>query len=279
MLTGIVEFPLEEVEKRMAFVRSLLPSLGESLLSFQTDVHINNSLSVSSDLEFMEKTDHHIDDRLSGSILDEFPSDVVQSEVRGKDGGDNEFSWWIDPVDGTRNFIHGIPLFSISVGLTFRDIPVGGIVLCPGLRDLYSAINGQGAYKNGQPVTVSSIDTIERTLIASGLPYHRKDIISELIADISSFVISGTGLRRTGSLVLDMCWVAEGRFDALWERSLNPWDLCAPSVILKEAGGRLSGFNGEPFHIQLPDVVASNSVIHGSMLETLQKARQIEGMN
>ena len=135
-------------------------------------------------------------------------------------------------------------MFCIAFGITYRGSPVGGVVHVPAIGQggtTYHAIVGAGAFKNQNPIRVSSIDVIERAVVAPCLPYHRKDIIGDIVGDIFAFVSAGSGLRRTGSTVLDLCWMAEGRLDALWDRDLKPWDLCGASVILFEAGGRVSG--------------------------------------
>ncbi|MEQ8350585.1 MAG: inositol monophosphatase family protein [Leptospiraceae bacterium] len=275
----IAEFPFEEIQKRLDLTREILPSLGQKLLQIQSQLHIENSANSKSDLTLMNRADQEIEGPLLGSLKEIFPDDTYHAEMEDPEGDHLDFTWWIDGVDGTRNFIHGLPFFCMSVGLSFRDTPVAGAVYVPVLGDMYWAISGSGAFKNDQPISVSRISEMDRSLVATGLPYERKEIITRLISDISAFVSSGTGLRRTGSVILDLCYVAEGRFDAMWERGVDAWDSCAASVIIKEAGGRLSGFSGEIFHIKQQDLVASNGILHTEMLEILKQAREIEGIN
>jgi len=277
--TETLGFPVDEVVKRVAFIKQLLPPLGRRLLSFQDEVNIRLSDSSDMDRIMMTRADQHIEFNLIEALQEKFPDDSITSEEKGGVSSHGEFHWWIDPVDGTKNFIHGIPLFAISVGLTFRGDPVAGVVEVPSFRDTYHAILTAGAYKNDSPIHVSNLESLERSMITNGLPFNRKEILHELISDISAFISSGIGLRRTGSAVLDLCWVAEGRFDAMWERSLRPWDTCAPSVLIQEAGGKISGFNGEPYHVQLPDIVATNDIIHSTVIEVLHRKRNIETSN
>jgi myo-inositol-1(or 4)-monophosphatase len=278
--TAEMPFPQDDVESRLSHLMHVLPGLGMNMLSFQKEVHIARSFSAMADRELMKKAELQIEDSLIGTIRDNFGRDRVYSEERGRSGADDgEFEWWLDPLDGTRNYIHGVPLFCISVGLCFRGSPVGGVVMVPAFSDMYHAILGAGAFKNHNAIRVSGLTSIERTLIATGLPYQRKEMIAEIIADVAAFITSGTGLRRTGSAVLDLCWLAEGRFDAMWERGMAPHDLCAASVILSEAGGRLSGFDGQGFDIFFQDVIASNGLLHPQLIELLGKARKVEGMN
>ncbi len=274
-----LEFPREETESRVEFARELVSDLGKRLKAYRSEVGIHNSESSEQDRILMQKADLFVEEKLIPALREKFPHDAIVSEEAGDAGSDGEFCWYLDPVDGTRNFIHGVPLFSISAGLSFRDVPVAGVVHAPALVETYHAVYGLGAYKNDLPIQVSSVEGVERTLVSNGLPFHRREIITEILADLSAFITSGTGLRRTGSAILDICWIAEGRFDAMWERGMKPWDLCAASVILGEAGGRITGFAGEPFQLKMPGIVASNSVIHDQVVAILQEARRVEGVN
>jgi myo-inositol-1(or 4)-monophosphatase len=225
----------------------------------------------------MEKADRTISHTIVRSLQTQFPEDKIVSEDEGQVGSDGDFEWWCDPVDGTRNFIHGIPFFCISMGLTWRGSPVGGVVHVPAMGQTgltYHAIVGQGAFKNQNPIHVSTVSQLERAVMASGLPYRRKEIIGDILGDIFAFVTTGIGLRRTGSVILDLCWIAEGKFDALWDRDISPWDSCAASVILFEAGGKISGYLGEKFDIQQTRIVASNGILHEEAVSVLQKARK-----
>jgi myo-inositol-1(or 4)-monophosphatase len=279
MKTEILDFPAEEAEERLQFVKSIIPSMGNELIRFQSQISIRNSADHRSDRLLMNEADAFIQKKLTESIRSQFPDDSILSEESFKDMKEGHFSWWLDPVDGTRNFIHGVPLYVISAGLAFRDDPVGGIVYAPALRDLYYALKGNGAYKNNNPIQVSSVDAVERLLVSSGLPFHRKDILKEILTDLSAFIRSGSGLRRTGSTVLDLCWIAEGRFDALWEREIEAWDTCAASVILTEAGGKMTGFHGEAHHLQLKDILASNNRVHEELIKIMKSSQNMEGMN
>lgn len=279
MAMQVAEFPYEEIEERIQHILHYLPDIATYLTRKQPELSIDNSTKSSDDLKLMQRADIEVEKKLLEAILTEYDDDEIHSEEEGTAGRESEFSWWLDPVDGTRNYIHGLPDYCIAIGLSYRESPVAGIVSVPASGDIYQAIYGSGAYKNEQPVQVSSITEMDRALVASGLPFNRKEIITRLISDISAFVSSGIGLRRTGSAVLDICYIAEGRFDAMWERGLDTWDTCGPSVILREAGGRLSGFSGEVYDPSMQDIVASNGKLHTDMLEVLKQAREIESIN
>lgn len=277
--TDNIEFPQEQVEERVQFMIELLPGAGKSLQTYRSEIHISNSESSSMDKRFMEKADRFVEVALIEALRGRFPDDGFLVEGSERIPGVSGFDWYIDPVDGSRNFVHGVPLYTIASGITYRESPVAGVVHAPGFQETYSAILGQGAYKNDIPIEVSSVDSVERSLVSNGLPYQRREILTEILADLSSVIASGIGLRRTGSGTLDLCWIAEGRFDAMWERDMDPWDLCGAGLILHEAGGKITGFAGENYHLDLSDIVASNNRIHENIIEILQDARRVQGHN
>ncbi len=274
-----MEFPLDETEERLHLIMELLPPIGRGLLAFQNEVHISNSDSHNTDHVLMKKSDQYVEHALLEKLRGRFPDDTIISEDAGQSGGDGEFQWYIDPVDGTRNFIHGVPMFSIAVGICFRGSPIAGAIYLPAFNDTYHAVSGQGAYKNHVPISTSGVNHVNRTLVSNGLPYYRTDIIPEILGNISAFITSGIGLRRTGAGTVDICWIAEGRFDAMWERDMDPWDLCGASVILQEAGGEITGIKGEEFDLKMRDILASNSKIHHQLIDILKETTRVQGFN
>ena len=149
----------------------------------------------------MSRADELVEIELLELLQATFPEDQIHSEERGKIGEAGAFQWWIDPVDGTRNFIHGGPLYCISIGLCHREEPVAGVVYVPTQATTYHAIQGSGAYKNDTPINVSDVDSLDRALVSSGLPFKREGILRDIMANISAIIASGAGLRRTGSAV------------------------------------------------------------------------------
>lgn len=271
------EFPFEEVQKRIQFILSILPSVSQELVKYQKVVVQNRgSLPFK---EVLTNVDNHAERPILLALQSNFSEDQISAEMAGDQGDDSDFHWWIDALDGSRNFVHGNPLYCISIGLSFRDHPVAGVVHVPAFNETYRAIFGDGVFKNNEPITTSNTASLDTALVASGLPFQRRGIITELIGDISAIISAGAGLRKTGSAVLDICWTAEGRFDAMWERHVHPWDTCAAGVILREAGGRLSDFHGRIFDINTGDVVASNELLHNDILNILKQVREVGGMN
>lgn len=184
-----------------------------------------------------------------------------------------EFRWIIDPLDGTTNYAHHFPVFTVSIALERKGNIVLGLVYDPMREELFSAEKGKGAFLNGERVEVSSFDDLDKSLLATGFPYDIR--VSEVnnIAHFNNFVTRAQGVRRCGSAALDLCYVACGRYDGFWELKLNPWDMAAGALIVKEAGGRVSDFQGGEFTIFGAEILATNSLIHEQMLEVLQTSR------
>ena len=269
--TGIIEFPINEVYDRVFYVYNVIPNISESLLAFQEDILKGKIMDSFHDL--IKRADKEAEIPLLEMIDKKFNKDSLISETEGETQKEGDFCWWIDALDGSRNFIHGYPLYCISIGLVFRDHPVAGIVHMPALKETYHAIFGEGAFKNNHRIEVSTTASLDLALISSGIPYNRNKILHQLIADLSAIISAGTGIRKSGSAVLDLCWTAEGRIDGMWERNLKPWDTCAGFTILKEAGGKITNLEGKPYHIQIDNLVASNGIIHEDILNALKNIK------
>ncbi|HSE60240.1 MAG TPA: inositol monophosphatase family protein, partial [Nitrospiraceae bacterium] len=203
-------------------------------------------------------------------LLASFPTYGVLAEERGQDGRlESACRWIIDPLDGTTNFAHGFPFYSISIALEQRGVCMLGVVLDPIRDELFTAEGGQGAWLNGRAIRVSSIDTLDDALLTTGFAYDIRETADNNLDHFSRFALCAQGIRRTGSAALDLCYVAAGRLDGYWEVKLSPWDSAAGSVVLREAGGRITHFDGSPYSIYGKDLVASNGPLHPAMLQVL----------
>jgi myo-inositol-1(or 4)-monophosphatase len=181
----------------------------------------------------------------------------------------SDFLWIIDPLDGTTNFAHRFPVFSVSIALQEGDEVRVGVVYDPTREEMFGAVQGEGARLNGRKLAVSTTAELRRSLLATGFPYdiHRtRDNINHFL----DFITRAQAVRRCGSAALDLCYVASGRFDGFWEKKLNPWDVAAGGLIVREAGGLTTDLEGTPMKAAVPDVLASNGLIHRQMLETLK---------
>lgn len=274
-----IDFPLEEVKRRMRALHSISDLIIEAAKKLQKELRIFTHVTDSEERERMDRADQSLGDFLLEYIQKQFPEDSVLIESQTEIEGSNSFRWVLDPVDGTMNFVRGIPLYGISIGLEHRENPVAGTAYIPALGDRYSAILSQGAFKNGLRIDVSATQSLSRSLLVSSFPSNRKEILNEVIADLSAFISTGRSMRRTGSFVLDVCWVSEGRLDGIWETNVKPWDTSAVYVILTEAGGKITDFQGNHYLPNFTEIVASNAEVHNQIIETLRTVRSSIGRN
>ncbi len=205
-------------------------------------------------------------------IAQHFPRHQILAEEAGLRGEEGEYVWVIDPLDGTTNYAHGYRFFSVSIALQQRGRTVLGVIYDPVTDEMFSALEGGGARLNGAPITVSRESSLEDSMICTGFSYQDEGIRQNL--QLFNHLIGLTrAIRRDGSAALDLCYVACGRFDGFWELHLSPWDVAAGMLIIEEAGGTASRFDGSPCTIHDQELLASNGGIHGRMIEELARAR------
>ena len=198
-----------------------------------------------------------------------FPQDSILSEELGEHERSSSRTWIIDPLDGTTNFVHGFPFFAVSIALEINEDLVAGVVLNPYMTELFEAAKGTGAFLNGNPIAVSRTSNLAEALLATGFPYDIQEKADEVLNQFRKMVVSSQGVRRPGSAAIDMCYVAAGMLDGFWEQGLKPWDTAAGMVIVQEAGGTLSTFQGDPYSPYRNSVVAANPLIHEAMITAL----------
>lgn len=199
-----------------------------------------------------------------------FPDhDFLAEEGLRKEKG-AEFRWIIDPLDGTTNYAHSFPVLCVSVALEWKGEIVLGVIYDPMREEMFSAVKGEGAFLNGKEIKVSSVDNLDKSLVATGFPYDIR--VSEVnnIVHFNNFITRVQGIRRCGSAAMDLCYVACGRFDGFWELKLEPWDMAAGALIVQETGGRISDFENREFSIFSSEILATNGLIHLQMVEVLQ---------
>ena len=218
--------------------------------------------------DLLTEADTGSEKQILGIIRNAFPDHAILAEESGSNKGSAEFQWLIDPLDGTTNYAHQLPLFSIAIALAVRDEIVLGLVLNPMDGELFSAIAGQGAELNGQPIMVSTTPSVSESLLVTGFPYDVKKI-EPLVNRFSVFQQASQGVRRLGSAALDICYVACGRFDGFWEQDLKPWDKAAAAIIAAEAGAEITNFSNQPFAIKQEEILVTNGKIHQEMLSLL----------
>lgn len=191
--------------------------------------------------------------------------DILAEEGGGHESG-SEFRWYVDPLDGTTNFAHGLPMFAVSIGLERRGRMIAGVVHHPVLGETFTAQAGQGAALNGHAIHVSAAAELRTALVATGFPTLKRQQNPNLHF-YHALTLRSHGVRRMGAAALDLCYTACGRFEAFWEFGLKPWDTAAGSLVLAEAGGRITTVTGEPFQLRSPELLATNGHLHAPVLE------------
>jgi myo-inositol-1(or 4)-monophosphatase len=203
----------------------------------------------------------------------EFPDDAILAEERGAMPGRSGRRWIIDPLDGTTNYAHAVPIFGVSVALEVAGRVVLGVVHDPNLGETFVAERGGGAWLDGARLAVSTTTRLDQSLLATGFPYNIRETTDTNLPEHGVFSLRSQGVRRMGSAVLYLAYVAAGRVDGYWELRLGAWDAAAGSLLVEEAGGRVTDLTGGPLDLDAPRIVASNGLIHQEMLETLREVR------
>lgn len=219
--------------------------------------------------DYVTEMDIRTENFLRKKLSEILPGSGFSGEEKGSDSlPGNAVRWIVDPLDGTTNYIHGVPFFSLSVALEKDGEVTDGAVYCPWLNEFFSASSGQGAYLNGDKISVSSISCMEGGLFATGFPFRAHEKLERYITSFKSVFLKASGIRRCGSAALDLCFVACGRFDGFWEDNLSPWDIAAGMLLVREAGGEVTDFSGNPRPYESGSVICSNKNIFPEFFET-----------
>ncbi|HYL93829.1 MAG TPA: inositol monophosphatase family protein [Alphaproteobacteria bacterium] len=256
-------------------IQELAREAGALLMSYFGKV----AIEYKGDVDLVTKADRASEELIVGRIRKLWPEhDLIGEEGSRRETG-SEFRWHIDPLDGTTNFAHGFPIFCVSIGLEHKGERIVGVVYDPTRDEMFAAEKGSGARRNGRPIHVSRTARLAEALIGTGFPSHKRNK-NPNIHFYHQITLRSHGVRRAGSAALDLCSVACGRYDAFWEFNLNSWDTAAGVLLVEEAGGRVSGFRGEPLAVTDREVLASNVVLHDELLREFQAilAGRVEGL-
>jgi myo-inositol-1(or 4)-monophosphatase len=215
--------------------------------------------------------DKNAEEIIINKIRRKYPDHDFLAEESGSHNKQSEYRWVIDPLDGTLNFTHGVPLFSVSIAVEERGEVVAGVVYEPNLDELFTAEKGKGAFLNRKPIRVSRINTLIESMIVTGFPYSIRDNPENAVQHFVNMLMKAQGIRRLGSAAVDLCYVACGRFEGFWEVSLSPWDMAAGVLLVQEAGGRFTDFHGKPSSIYTKQVLATNGLVHDKVVEILEQ--------
>ncbi len=221
------------------------------------------------EVNIVTEMDRLSEDLIVGRITRDFPDHGIIAEESDERAGRGEYRWIIDPLDGTTNYSHGFPVFCVSIAFEVSGEVVFGVVYNPMLEELFVAEKGEGATLNGDKISVSSTTSLESSLLATGFPYDLRTSRENNFDHFRNFSIKAQAIRRAGSAALDLSYLACGRFDGFWEMKLSAWDTAAGTLLVTEAGGRVTDFDGSEFSNFKPRCLASNGLIHDEMLAIL----------
>jgi len=229
------------------------------------------------DIDLVTEVDRACEELIVSRLRGAFPGHGFLAEEEGFQRGDSPYKWIIDPLDGTTNFAHGFPWFCVSIALEFQGELVLGVIYHCMMDELFTARKGGGAFLNGRPIRVSTRAPLRQALVATGFPY---DVARDNENNFGNFIelqLAARGVRRAGAAALDLAYVAAGRLDGYWELKLKPWDVAAGTLLVAEAGGRVTNQAGERYTVYDHRVLASNGAIHEEMLELLKRVRSTQG--
>lgn len=252
----------------LAWLESLARQAGEILRQGYGKQH---QVSFKSAIDIVTEVDKQSEQYLIAEIRAQFPHHQIVGEESGQHDGDPCCRWYIDPLDGTVNYAHGVPIFAVSLGYLEEGRMRLGVVYDPLRDECFTAEHGKGAYLNGEPIHVSAVTELNRALLVTGFPYDMHVSNHDNLDNYSRFSKTSQAVRRLGSAALDLCYVACGRFDGYWEISLQPWDLAAGLLIAMEAGARVTNITGDGSALQDPySVVAAPPEIHRQILAVMR---------
>ena len=236
---------------------------------------LGRALTVSNkgDIDLVTEADLASEKLIIERIRSHYPRHAILAEESGASAPEgrepeSEWLWIIDPLDGTTNYAHGYPCFCVSMGLQHKGRMEVGVIYDPMRDEMFTAERGSGASLNGRRIQVSATRNLSSALLCTGFPYDVRER-SEFARHFANFIMNAQGVRRDGAAALDLAYVACGRFDGFWEEGLKPWDVAAGTLLIEEAGGRVSNYAGEPLSIYVPPIVASNGLLHEQMMHVL----------
>lgn len=228
-------------------------------------------VSVKGPANFVSAADHRAEDIVFNELSKARPGYGFLMEERGEvAGADKSHRWIVDPLDGTTNFLHSIPIFGVSIGLERDGELVAGLIYNPVMDELYTAEKGKGAFLNDRRLRVANRRKLDDCVVGTGIPYHRSGGHDTFMEELSRVMPKTAGIRRCGAAAIDLAWVASGRYDGFWERKLSPWDMAAGALMVREAGGFVSDAEGKDKFLDTGEIVAGNQMVHKALLTLIR---------
>jgi myo-inositol-1(or 4)-monophosphatase len=248
------------------FTKRLVQDVGDRILKKASQ---QKRISFKGEIDLVTQFDREAQRLIVDALRKNFPEYGILSEEDINTNTGRAIKWIVDPLDGTTNFAHGLPIWAISIGLEVEKDILLGVVYDPNRSETFSGLKGRGAHLNGRRIHVSKEKRLEYSLLVTGFPYDIRRSKKNNLGHFNAFAVRARAVRRLGSAALDLCYTACGRFDGYWEMKLSPWDQAAGSLILREAGGRITDFSGRDFDVYGNEVLATNGCIHGQMMRVL----------
>src|SRR5438309_2931510 len=243
--------------------------------------HQGLKIEYKGDADLVTAADRASETLIRERVSKQFPSHDVMGEEQGLNDRGAEYRWYVDPLDGTTNFAHGYPVFCVSLAVEQRtangETRIAGVVYDPTRDELFTAERGRGALLDGKPIHVSKATQLKECLLATGFPSHKRHK-NPNIHFYHQITLRTHGVRRAGSAALDLCCVASGRFDGFWEFNRNPWDTAAGVLIVEEAGGKVTRYDGSTFELNSSETLASNGVVHDALLKEFKEIFEGRGI-
>jgi len=220
--------------------------------------------------DFVSEVDRQAETTIIHTLKQAYPDHGIYAEESGRQNGEAEYLWIIDPLDGTTNYLHGFPQFAVSIGLKHRKRLEAGVIYDPISQELFTAARGEGAQMNGKRIRVSKQISLKSALLSTGFPYTDQSYLDTYLETMKALMAPAAGIRRPGSAALDLAWVAAGRTDGFWEFNLNAWDIAAGALIVREAGGIVSDFFGKDGYLESGDIIAASPKVFPEMLKIIE---------
>lgn len=267
-----------DIEKFLELAVTVAREAGDYALAMQKEELIIQTKS--NEMDLVTQVDKHNEDMIRERVLSIYNDHVFLGEERGGSDIVGNVRWVIDPIDGTVNYAHGIPIWCVSIGVEVKGVVECGVIYNPNLGEVFTAQRGKGAFLNGKPIRVSQLSDPSKSLFVTGFPYHVDKNPGRVIEQFTAFLSKGLLVRRLGSAALDLAYVACGRFDGFWEAFLSPWDTAAGHLLVREAGGRVTHYDGEEYNIHKKSIIATNGLQHDMIFTIIQEAlRNFEQSN
>ncbi|MCB2214169.1 inositol monophosphatase [bacterium] len=257
------------MQPTLDFIKQIAREAGDILESFiGEDLDIRHK----SRTDLVTKADHASEDYLISAIREAFQNHAINAEESGQLAGTPEHQWFIDPLDGTLNYAHGVPIYCVSIAYAHQGELVLGVIYDPTRDEMFSAERGQGAFLNDKPIHVSDFENLIDCMLVTGFPHDRWGMPNDNVINFIEFSKQTQTVRRLGSAALDIAYVAAGRLDGFWEVSINSWDVAAGGLLVREAGGLVTNLEGDPDFLKEPiSIIAANPVIHSKMMPVIVK--------